>query len=390
MNYAVLWIPTITHGYMIHPIQVIEKEENISDKGNPFYVKLVFDPDTKNISVFYEKDEQYHHFVTLEYKDESRNGMIWYSYEDAELEGGSFRFTGTEFPEVIYHIIKGFYHKHDFHESKVDSFLKPFVIPYSEGFDFKSPNNPALLHYLQCYEKVLRGYVAMARVWFRVFAKKNAIDENLVLQSIPKHCLIVKGYGVYLNSLYNSRYNTLCRLHNLPTEAYTPNDNNEEEIVECETRKELRQLAFNIENAIKFFSVVEYEFNIKYQQKNTEAVLEKTTSESAKNMNTIVASSKQSTNWAIGGIVVSFLLSVLSIGYSVHLSQESSAELRFTKHNLDISIKDLSRIISDVSMRQDSLHKDVLDANEMKDLKSDIYQIEQSLRKIQSQISSEK
>jgi len=109
MNYAVLWIPTITHGYMIHPIQVIEKEENISDKGNPFYVKLVFDPDTKNISVFYEKDEQYHHFVTLEYKDESRNGMIWYSYEDAELEGGSFRFTGTEFPEVIYHIIKGFY-----------------------------------------------------------------------------------------------------------------------------------------------------------------------------------------------------------------------------------------------------------------------------------------
>lgn len=46
------------------------------------------------------------YFVTLNYIDESENGMILYSYEDAIMPGGDFKFTGLEFPEANYYTIR--------------------------------------------------------------------------------------------------------------------------------------------------------------------------------------------------------------------------------------------------------------------------------------------
>lgn len=339
----------------------------------------MFDSDTKCISVHYWSGEEFVLFVTLKYIDESGNGMILYSYEDAVMPDGEFRFTGNDFPEVIYHIIKGFYHTHDFHEEAVDSSLKPFIMPYSKEFNFKSFNNQALLHYLECYEKVLRGYVSMSRVWFRQLRNKGKGDNEKAYKVLPQFFLIVKGYEAYLSTLYNSRYNTMCRLNHLPIE---------ESDEEGERKKKLRQLAFNIENSIKFFKALEFEFDIRYQRKNTEAIINKVANEASENMAATVKSSKESTCLAIISIVISFMISILSIGYSVVLSNESSEELNSAKQSLDISIHELSEIIKNVSAQQDRLHKDVLEYRNMEEIQLNLKEIEQGMRKIYLQISS--
>ena len=379
MNYAVLWMPTINHGDIVHPTQTITEDRDISDKEESLRVRVVFDSDTKCISVHYLSGEEFVLFVTLKYIDESGNGMILYSYEDAVMPNGEFRFTGNDFPEVVYHIIKGFYHTHDFHEEAVDSSLKPFVTPYSKEFKFKSLNNQALLHYLECYEKVLRGYVAMSRVWFRQLRNKGKGDNENVYKVLPKFFLIVKGYEAYLSTLYNSRYNTMCRLSHLPIE---------ESGEECERKKKLRQLAFNIENSIKFFQALEFEFDIRYQWKNTEAIINRVVNEASGNMTATVKSSKESTRLAIISIVISFIISVFSIGYSVVLSNESSEELNSAKQSLDLSIHDLSDIIQNISEQQDSLHKDVMENRDIEEMKLNLKEIEQGIRKIHLQILS--
>lgn len=385
MNYAVLWMPTINHGDIVHPTETITKEKDISDKGDSLKVRVVFEPDTKCISVYCLSEGEFVLFVTLKYIDESGNGMILYAYEDAVMPCGEFKFTGNDFPEVIYHTIKGFYHTHDFHEEAVDSSLKPFVMPYSDDFNFKSPNNQALLHYLDCYEKVLRGYVAMSRFWFKQLRKKNEGENETVYKVLPQFFLIVKGYEVYLSSLYNSRYNTMCRLNQSITE-----ENDGKESRECERRRKLRQLAFNIENSIKFFKALEFEFDIRYQRKNTEAIINRVVDEATVNMTATAKSSKESTCFAIGSIILSLILSVISIGYSIALSKESSEELHSVKESLDVSIRDLSNVILEVSEQQDVLSEDVLENPEIDSLKLGLKNIEQGIRNIQYKISTKK
>lgn len=387
MNYAVLWMPTINHGNIVHPIKTIAEEKDISDRGDSLKVRVVFESDSKCISVHYLSGKEFVLFVTLNYMDESGNGMILYSYEDAVMPDGDFKFTGNEFPEVIYHIIKGFYHTHDFHEEAVDSSLKPFVLPSSDDFNFKSPNNQALLHYLECYEKVLRGYVAMSRFWFRQLRDKGKCENEYAYKVLPQFFLIVKGYEAYLNTLYNSRYNTMCRLNHLPIEDKSEKD--EIGSKECERRKKLRQLAFNIENSIKFFKALEFEFDIRYQRKNTEAIINRVIDEASSNMAATTKSSKESTKLAIASIILSFIFSIVSIWYSAVLSKESSEELNSTKQFLDISIHELSGIIQSIGEQQDSLHKEVLENHELENIQSSLKRIERGIRNIHLQNTSD-
>lgn len=347
-------MPTITHKSINHP--EIEKyvERNISDiEGEPFWVKVCFDPKTKNITVSYKKDDIYVDFVKLIYIDESRNGMIHYSYEDAILQDSDFRFTCTTFPEVVYHIIKEFYHEHNFHESENDSSLKPYVCHCSDDFKFKAPNNKALLHYLKCYEKVLQGMVAQSKMWMNILRKKDLSSNTKVFVAIPKLCLMARGYDAYLSTLYNSRYNTWCRLEHIPEQ---------EEVTEgCERKIELRQIAFNIENSIKYFRALEYEFDLTYQQKNTEAVIKKVAVDAERNMNATLKSSTGSTRWAVYSIILSLIFSLGSAVYSARLSDQSSEELKAAKQSLDISIQELSEVMNGIEMQQDSIHKAVME-----------------------------
>lgn len=376
MNFVVLWMPTIAHECINHPTEEKIVEKNISDiQEEPFWIKICFNPETKNITICYKKDECYVDFVTLVYKDESRNGMVYYSYEDAVLKNSDFKFTGTTFPEVIYHLIKEFYHEHDFHENESDSSLRPYIQPFSEDFDFKAPNNRALAHYLKCYEKVLQSMVAQSKLWMNILRNKNLENNTKVFVAIPKLCIMARGYETYLGTLYNSRYNTWCHLnHTLEHEDGSD---------ECNRKKEMRQLAFNIENAIKYFRALEYEFGLTYQQKNTEAVINRTAREASNNMQAIAVSSKSSTRWAVASIVISCLFSLGSIGYSARIAKQSSAELDATKRSLDISIEELADITRNVSLQQDSLHRDVLGNTEMDELQKSIRNLQKSIDKLQ-------
>lgn len=347
-------MPTITHDNIGHPEEERYVERNISDiEGEPFWVKVCFDPKSRNITVSYKNDDIYVDFVKLIYKDESRNGMIHYLYEDAILQDSDFKFTGTNFPEVVYHMIKEFYHEHNFHESENDSSLKPYISHCSDDFEFKVPNNKALLHYLKCYEKVLKGMVAQSKMWMNILRNKNLDNNTKVFVAIPKLCLMARGYDAYLSTLYNSRYNTWCRLDYIPEQ---------EEVAEkCESKKDLRQIAFNIENSIKYFRALEYEFSLTYQQKNTESVINQVAAKAELNMNATSKSSKDSTKLAIFSIVFSLVFSLGSMVYSARLSEQSSEELKATKQSLDTSIQELSDVINGIDMQQDSIHKAVME-----------------------------
>lgn len=130
--YVVLWIPTVVHTPIpfSSPFHGGERVENISDiPDEEFLIKVK--TIERNVDILISKEDdptQFELFLTLDYVDFSHNGMIKYSFEPKLLGGGEFGFDKDTFPEIVYHIIKSFYHIHEFHEDESDSSLKPYLL----------------------------------------------------------------------------------------------------------------------------------------------------------------------------------------------------------------------------------------------------------------------
>lgn len=389
--YVVLWLPKIVHCEIENLGEPKEFKENISDlegislfvnvrlmKSKDIEIGIYDNPDNANLSS---------HFITLKYEDHSCNGTILYSYnEKIYRQKPGFGFTAEFFPKAIYHLIKSFYHQHDFHEEECDSILTPYISTQKKGKpDIHKANNKALLHYLKCYEEMLKNTVTYVQILLNKMRKQtqNWTVTSKQFNLLPKLCLRVHGYEVYMGTLYYSRYNTMCR-----TDV-------------CQIgklQKELRQRAFNIENALRYIKAVEYEFDVMYQQKNTNAILaaaneimNKTAEQAKDSIESTEAaakeSSKLSTIWAIGGIVVSLLLGIISLWYSGKTAKESSEELKTVREELSISIGTLSGVISEMDNQVEQLVQEDYMIENIKNVQGTLNEIDDKLTRINKIVS---
>lgn len=374
--YAVLWIPTIVYRNLNEVVTSTVKETNISDiKGNLLNVRVrLLKNENIDIDICSNAESGYKHYITLKFVKPSYNGLRLYSYEytaDPQYEDG-FRFTDKTFPEAIYHIIKEFYHEHDFHESANDASL----IAYTSKCEvhIQNDDNPALAHYLQRYEFMLRSMVDNIHEWLEAIRAKSDIKDK-VFTSFPKICLKARGYEVYMDALYHSRYNKKCR-------------------VNCYDDRELRQRAFNIENAHRYIKAAEYEYSIKYQhnssialqsiaEENMKLVQETAqqnmtlTQEAAKeNIKTVLKTAHSSTRWAI----VSIVLGIVSIGYSVYTSHASSKELYKLQTKLETTIDSVSVTVKKIRNQQSEIQELLPELNDVKSQNEKITRIERMLK----------
>ena len=105
--------------------------------------------------------------------------MVKYSYVPKRLSDNGFRFDDSTFPEAVYHIIKGFYHIHEFHEDENDSSLSAFISP--KDIDIHEPNNAALQHYLKKHESTVLNLVKWGKNLLRTvidIEKQNQDKTN--------------------------------------------------------------------------------------------------------------------------------------------------------------------------------------------------------------------
>lgn len=365
--YAVLWIPTIAHRSIVGITPFKQKiERNISDiEGNIFKIEVSLRGKDIDVSIV-DPDSSKSLLVNLFYIDDSRNGMVEYSYEETSIkkEGSDgFEFSSKNFPEAVYHIIKEFYHIHEFHDPECDSSLAPYIS--NEKVDIHNNDNLALQHYLKCYERVLSNMVEAARYGLQMIREKqreNKGSEIKAYNSYARMSILAKGYEAYLNALYDSVYNTQCRMHcNMlggmqDVMQKEDTSQNEPQNKRKEILKEMRRRAFNIENAIKYFAALDYEFYINVQQHNTIKIINHTVENANKNMDAtlnssklaieatsaenqrtikeIANSSRSSIKWAVISITVGFVFSLAATLYSSYLSRMSSIELQDTKTEL--------------------------------------------------------
>ncbi len=358
-----MWIPTVNH----IPIPFDDphnegvKIADISDIiGRPFKIKVETDGNNINILTQNEKNpEIFDLFITLYYEKSSHNGMIKYSFEPKFFENGKFGFDDKSFPEVVYHIIKSFYHIHEFHEDETDSSLLPYLC--KEDININEPDNKAIRHYLLNHEKIILVLVNLAREYAREVIDAEKRNPDFVLKDFGTFInlyIMVLGYDAYFHSLYKSIYNKNCHISN-------------------ENEKRMRRCAFNIENSVRYFKVLFTFFDTKIRKNNTITILQnaernllnseeslrgigETLENSKKSLHTseqtlqsslqniektkdaikkTTDAAKDSTKWARRGIIFSALLSLISILYSIHLSNESSKELKETSTTQEQSLK---------------------------------------------------
>lgn len=394
--YAALWIPTITYKNLKEIPTEFVKEVNISDEpSDPLYLRVCLNKDNENIDIFVQEQEGYILFVTLKFEQPSCNGLRLYSYERTlynDNEEG-FRFTENTFPEAVYHIIKGFYHIHDFHENESDASLQPFTS--QNKINIQKDDNAALMHYLECYEKILCESANAAQSWIHSTRSKYPdLDiQDIQFNVFPNLCLRARGYEVYMGALYRSRYNTKCR----------PNST-----VSDDKTRLYRQRAFNIENALRYINAAEYEFSIKYEHKNNiklRAAADRNMQETIVNAKKTVTavgeaansnmqaisttaennikmsakSNRTSVRWAIFSIIMGLFASLCSILYSYKLSEQSSDQINIMRDSLNTTIMDVSSFVSKIIKHQQNIEKSLPEYKEILEQKDRQKRIENKL-----------
>ena len=352
--HVVLWIPTIVYrGFSEANEKYIER--NISDiPDKQLIVRVSLLEDGGFIVVTKSKDGSYNNLVSLEREEVSSNGLMSFTYKSTTDKESGFRFTTTEFPTAVYHIIKDFYHKHEFHDGENDSSLPPYVT--CKKVPIRSNDNAALMHYLKTYSNVISMFVE----YLQLAIRRTRIDKNDVKpearELIQDMCLKAKGYEVYMGVLYRSKYNTQCRLDNT--------DN-----------RELRHLACNIENGMRYIRLIEHEFSEYMQQTYVDHMIE----DAKKSLK----SSKRSIR--IG--LYSIALGVISLVIAIIMSSNSTKELHSVKQSMLQNLHNIPELIQESEKRDKELFKKQEDIQEeitvtQKETEKQLNSIENSLNKI--------
>lgn len=202
----------------------------------------------------------------LECMDARRNGMFLYRYEYKETVGknGKKRYllnSENKIPNAVYHAVKSLYHVHQYHDSGKDSMFTPYSS--DETVNLTTPNNPALLHYLEEFEGIFSDELELLKEMrtkydnFYHMAKENLIKgkekigesrlskikkwfgKNILMAKQPENIIggdirkiVIDGYEqclancnralsihVYYQALFYSKYNKFFLLK--PSESVT-------------------------------------------------------------------------------------------------------------------------------------------------------------------------
>lgn len=299
--HVVLWIPTIVYrGFSVALETSIEK--NISDIPKKQLFVRVSLLDNGSFEVALKSDQgTYNPIVTLCREDVSSNGLMSFTYKSTSNKESGFRFTTTEFPTAIYHIIKAFYHVHEFHDENNDSSLPPYVS--SSKVDIRSTDNPALQHYLKTYSRVVSTFVEYLQLAIRRARITKDDVQPQVRTLIQNMCLTARGYEVYMGVLYRSKYNTKCH----------PDIN---------TDRELRHVACNIENSLRYIRLIEHEYGEYKQQAFVQKVIDD------------AQQSIKSSKWSIGIGWGSVIIGIVSLIVAFVISQRSTRELNSVRDSM--------------------------------------------------------
>lgn len=253
VKYCVFWIPTMYHheGVQI-PIKK-EISDDISDDANNRHHVTVTLTDQYDIIVKNEREE-----ITLKYEDRCNNGLYLYSF-DIENENS---FLKNEIPNAIYHLIKGFYHTHEFHNNTTDSLLRAYLS--ASHVNINSKNNEAITHYLKLYEEKFKAYSQQITALCNRLthnssirgSKHEILENHKLLQEICNNAL---GEALYCNTLLSSKYVDF-------------------ELKENDYNNEQRKLIINIKNAIENIKLVENKNQSEFNYRNTKIAYKNNTS----------------------------------------------------------------------------------------------------------------
>lgn len=338
--YVVLWIPTIVYNDFSKPLEN-SLEKNISDiPGKELIVRLDLSEDG-DFSVYTKNNEHFDLLVKLKREQISSNGLMLFSYNSTSNEENGFRFTSTEFPTAVYHMIKSFYHVHDFHDSDTDSSLPPFVS--SETINIQSKDNKALLHYLNNYNNVISNTVRYIQLAIRSTRRNKDEIRPETRSGIQEVCLYARGYEVYMGVLYHSKYNTISK-----TES---ND------------REWRHIACNIENGLRYIRTIEREYGEYTQQRFVDKVIKDAES-------SLISSNKSIKISKISNFVgiASLIIGIISFFAAFKIARQSTNELREVRdalkqeiETIPASLSETESKIQELKAEQDSLH--IIDNN---------------------------
>lgn len=172
--------------------------------------------------------------------DARRNGLFMYGYEVPEKylhkdsKNKYLLNSNLNITNVLYYSIELFYHNHEYHTA--DSILHPFSSDVR--INLNCPNNPALLHYLDEFEKKFLAEDEMIKFYKselddhykKLLLQKAAIDANTNPQEYNEillrirecldfgymkcldECSSILNIYIYYQSLFYSKHNKIFNL----------------------------------------------------------------------------------------------------------------------------------------------------------------------------------
>lgn len=275
---CVFWIPTIYH-QKIEPLKdyrAIEKED-ISDKvGHPCRLTLkLFEEGHIYVELFYgeEKEEESFGF-TLTKEENHRNGFFAYKYDVPDTK---FEIIRTALTNPIYHYVKGFYHKHEYHSPDCDSILNAYVPEETAKIELNCPDNRPLVFYLKQYEKRFKDFAEQLDYDAKELLEETKNPDNTAIliqekyEAFNQRCMDILGEVTYYHSLFYSKHN---RSYKLPSEVFLSQESNY--ALFCPDKVELQDLyksALNTENAISHIQLIAKKLESVYRWKQTNSTL---------------------------------------------------------------------------------------------------------------------
>ena len=314
-GYLVVWIPVINHSlnFIKKPLNRIIRA-NISDNPDEEFMMKLELLRNHNIKIYLQltpDNPEYTYFSTIYFQQASNNGLIKYKFKEKSISEPEFIMKVDDFPVDLGTLITGLYHSHEFHKDladrnsvKEDESLLPVYLSYA-NIDIHSKNNPAIVHYLNAFAESLKIQIDDVKTLLKKESNlKNPNDKLNHYKVFPSLFVTAKGYKSYLNYLYYSIYNTKCNISS--------------------KNKELRRIAYNIENSLEYLTVLNLYYKNKIEDTHYIRIFDK-----------ITRDARNSTRWAF----ISIFIGIVSIILAFILSQCSTKELRIATDELEIFIK---------------------------------------------------
>lgn len=207
--------------------------------------------------------------INLKYINASHNGLIQYYYE-ADNRNHEANFICKAIPNAIYHLIKGFFHEHEYHNPKGDSTLLAYTS--DSEVNIKEQDNKALIYYLEQYEEKFRGYrdLAFEKLQF-IEEKNNESAEEYYMNYLMRHsnldtfCNNALGESLYYEALLYSWYNDSCK-YDTTGNVYSACNRDD---TKSENSKHLHRLALNAKNAIDSIRIIQFSNKHLFDYKNS-------------------------------------------------------------------------------------------------------------------------